>query len=140
MPTTEQVRRNAIPACDHRNAGPLVKRLLDYAQLLGRAPATTTAPSVLISISEISTCSGICLSLNDYAELPGRNGGQFSQGVSTFHIASQLPSSRSHAAHDRRAYRQVDASIDTNSLLQSRNGLLHYRGRLNFFKAVLYAL
>ncbi|MFQ8434119.1 ABC-three component system middle component 6 [Amaricoccus sp. W119] len=33
----------------------------------------------MISISDISTCSGICLSLHGCAQVSGRNGGQFTQ-------------------------------------------------------------
>src|SRR5690606_33418890 len=36
-------------------------------------------PSVMISISDISTCSGICPSLQGYAQVSGRNGGQFTK-------------------------------------------------------------
>jgi len=37
-------------------------------------------PSAMISISDISTCSGICLSLHGYAQVSARNGGQFTSG------------------------------------------------------------
>ena len=39
-------------------------------------------PSVMISISDISTCSGICPSLHGYARMSGRNRGQFRRVLS----------------------------------------------------------
>lgn len=70
-PTIQQFGGEAIAASNHRDAGPVVQRLLQGPQLSGNGPAAATAIINVILVSEIGKCSGICLSLRSYAQVAG---------------------------------------------------------------------
>jgi len=84
-------------------------------------------PSVMISISDISTCLGICLSLHGYAQVSGRNGGQFInlyRAVDKFGrtLDVMLPKRRNKAAATKFFARALNVNGLPRKIVIDRNG------------------